>query len=160
LKPSSAFVSLAASATVAAALFAPLSKAQSGLEVSGNAPSARVYPAPTNLKVLPKSLTGAQVHEIMHQWESALGVECETCHVRDPQKLGANGRPQFDYANDSKPVKATARVMYAMVEDINSNYIAKIEGSGLPVSCGTCHRGRISPEPFSADGDDRGAEKK
>jgi len=96
----------------------------------------------------------------MHQWESALGTECEACHVRDPQKLGANGRPQFDYADDSKPEKATARVMYAMVEDVNSNYIAKIEGLGLHVSCGTCHRGRIRSEPFSDEGEDRGVEKK
>ncbi|HSZ17032.1 MAG TPA: c-type cytochrome [Terracidiphilus sp.] len=160
MKPSSVFVSLAASIAMAAVFSAPSSNAQSGQEGSGNAPPVRVYPSPTNLKVLPKNLTGAQVRGIMHQWESELGVECETCHVRDPQKLGPNGKPQFDYANDAKPEKAAARVMYAMVEDINSNYIAKIEGLGLPVSCGTCHRGRISPEPFSADAENRGAEKK
>ena len=38
--------------------------------------------------------------------------------------------------------------MYKMVEDINSNYISKIDSSGAPVTCGTCHRGHLSPEPF------------
>ena len=39
--------------------------------------------------------------------------------------------------------------MYTMTEEINSNYIAKVEGSGMPVTCGTCHRGQVSPEPFT-----------
>jgi hypothetical protein len=126
------------------------SHAQSGQFANENSSTARVYPAPTNLKVLPKDTTGAQVRQIMHQWEDQLGAECSTCHVRDPKKLGPNGRPQFDYADDSKPEKAVARVMYTMVEDINVNYIGKIENSGMPVTCGTCHRGRVSPEPFVA----------
>ena len=39
--------------------------------------------------------------------------------------------------------------MYTMTEEINSHYIAKVEGSGMPVTCGTCHRGQVSPEPFT-----------
>ena len=46
-------------------------------------------------------------------------------------------------------MKAVARLMYTMTEEINSNYIAKVEGSGMPVTCGTCHRGHVSPEPFT-----------
>ena len=46
-------------------------------------------------------------------------------------------------------MKGTARIMYEMTEEINSNYVAKVEGSGMPVTCGTCHRGEISPEPFT-----------
>lgn len=150
MRPSSAFVSLAVASVVAAAISIPISNAQSASNSAENASQSRVYPAPTNLKILPKDLTGAQVREIMHQWEDALGVECATCHARDPKNLGPNGRPQFDYADDSKHEKATARLMYSMVEDINVNYIAKVEGSGMPVTCGTCHRGKFAPEPFAA----------
>ncbi len=104
--------------------------------------------APTNLKVLPKNLTGDQVHEIMEKWAGSLGVHCGTCHTADPNNIGPNGRPRLNFADDSTPEKATARVMYKMTEDINQNYISKIENSGEPVTCGTCHRGHLGPEPF------------
>jgi hypothetical protein len=149
LKPFSLSLPTAA-ALFTAAFFAV---AQSPAPPAGSPPPAHEHghPAPTNLKVLPKNLTGDRVHEIMHQWEADLGVHCRTCHVEDPKDIGPNGRPRFNYAVDSKPEKASARIMYAMVEDINSNYVAKIEDSGMPVTCGTCHQGHLNPEPFSAD---------
>jgi photosynthetic reaction center cytochrome c subunit len=111
------------------------------------------FPAPTNLKVLPKDLTGDKVHEIMEQWALELGVHCRACHAENPKDIGPNGRPRLDYANDSKEEKKTARVMYGMVENINVNYIANIESSGDPVTCGTCHRGSLSPESFDGSED-------
>ncbi len=111
-------------------------------------PQKRSYPAPTNLKVLPKDLTGEQVHEIMEQWEAALGGHCGTCHTPDPKNIGPNGRPRLNFADDSKDEKATARKMYQMVEEINEKYISKIDSSGDPVTCGTCHRGHLGPQPF------------
>jgi hypothetical protein len=108
----------------------------------------REWPAPTNLKVLPKNLTGQQVRDIMEGWEGALGVHCSTCHAADPKDVGPNGRPRLNFADDSKPEKATARTMYTMLQDINTNYIAKIDSSGEPATCGTCHRGHLGPEPF------------
>jgi hypothetical protein len=105
-------------------------------------------PAPTNLQVLPKNLTGAQVHEIMEKWEGELGTSCKTCHAADPKNLGPNGKPRLNFADDSKDEKKTARKMFKMVDAINSNYIAKIDSSGEPVTCGTCHRGHLSPESF------------
>jgi hypothetical protein len=107
------------------------------------------HPAPTNLKVLPKTLTGDQVHDMMHEWEAELGVTCRTCHVENPKDIGPNGRPRMNYADDSKEEKASARIMYTMVENINQNYVSKIENSGLPVTCGTCHQGHLNPEPFT-----------
>lgn len=106
------------------------------------------HPTPTNLKVLPKDMTGDEVHELMHKWEAALGGECSTCHAADPNNIGPNGKPRLNYADDSKPEKNTARLMYKMVEDINKNYVSMVENSGVPVSCGTCHRGRIEPPLF------------
>lgn len=113
------------------------------------------HPAPTNLQVLPKTLTGEQVHEIMHKWEAAVGGTCGTCHAADTKNPSPGGRPRLNFADDSKPEKATARKMYLMVEDINKNYIAKIDNSGDPVTCGTCHQGHLSPRPFKAvEGED------
>jgi hypothetical protein len=105
-------------------------------------------PAPTNLKVLPRNLTGPQVHEIMEQWEGELGTGCKTCHAVDPKNAGPNGRPRLNFADDSKEEKQTARKMFQMTEDINRNYVSKIDSSGQPVTCGTCHRGHFGPEPF------------
>jgi hypothetical protein len=112
-------------------------------------PASRIFPAPTNLKVLPKDLTGQQVRDIMERWEGALGVRCGSCHAEDPEFADPDGRPRLKFADDSKPMKTVARLMYSMTDEINSNYIAKLEGSGEPVTCGTCHRGHISPEPFT-----------
>ncbi len=61
---------------------------------------------------------------------------------------GPNGKPRLNYADDSKEEKATARKMYLMTEDINKNYVSKIDSSGAPVTCGTCHRGHLGPEPY------------
>jgi hypothetical protein len=107
-------------------------------------------PKPTNLQVLPKTMTGEQVHELMHQWEDELGTECSTCHTADPKNLAPNGKPRLNFADDSKPEKATARQMVRMVEAINVEYISKIPNSDMPVTCGTCHRGKLSPAPFAA----------
>lgn len=105
-------------------------------------------PAPTNLQVLPKTMTADQVHEIMHHISDSLGTHCTTCHATDPTRKMPNGQPAINFADDSKPEKATARLMMRMVNDINTGYIAKIDNSGMPVTCGTCHRGHLSPEPF------------
>lgn len=108
------------------------------------------HPAPTNLKVLPNTLTGDQVHEIMEGWEAALGAHCNTCHTTDPKNIGPNGRPRLNFADDSKKEKSTARLMYKMTLDINENYVSMVDSSGAPVTCGTCHRGHLGPEPFVA----------
>lgn len=114
------------------------------------APAAgvRSYLAPTNLKVLPKDITGEQVHELMEQWESDLGAKCSTCHAADPNNVGPNGRPRLNYADDSKQEKGIARLMYTMTQQIKNDFINKIDNSGVPVTCGTCHRGHIGPLPY------------
>ena len=106
-------------------------------------------PAPTNLKVLPKTMTGDEVRDLMHKWEGELGTECSTCHAADPKNIGPNGRPRLNFADDSKPEKNTARLMFRMVEDINKNYVSMVENSGVPVTCGTCHHGHLDPPIYS-----------
>jgi hypothetical protein len=112
--------------------------------------SPRTFPAPTNLQVLPRDLSGQQVHDIMEQWANSLGVRCDSCHAEDHDNFGPDGRPRLNFSDDSKRMKVTARIMYTMTEEINSNYISKVEGSVMPVTCGTCHRGEMGPEPFTA----------
>jgi hypothetical protein len=145
----------ALAALMGAAIFATASVAAQApppaqSPAGGPPPQHRPDPPPTNLKVLPKDLTGEQVHEIMHKWEADLGSNCSTCHTADPKNIGPNGRARLNFADDSKPEKATARLMYKMMEDINKSYISKIDSSGAPVTCGTCHRGHLGPEPFVA----------
>jgi photosynthetic reaction center cytochrome c subunit len=113
----------------------------------------RNYPPPTNLQVLPKDLTGRQVRDIMEKWQGSLGVKCEFCHTADPKNVGPSGRPRMDFANDSKPNKQIARIMYTMTQQMNKDYISKAmdldkDGMGSPVTCGTCHRGHEMPEEF------------
>jgi hypothetical protein len=113
----------------------------------------RNFPAPTNLKVLPKDTTGKQIHEIMETWAGSLGVHCDTCHMADPKNIGPNGRPRLNFADDSKSDKQIARIMYTMTQQINTDYISKAidmdkDGEGSPVTCGTCHRGQKMPETF------------
>jgi hypothetical protein len=109
----------------------------------------REFPAPRNLKVLPKNLNGKQVQDIMEAWQAALGVKCEACHEWAKEKDKTIVASQLNFANDSKPMEGASRLMYIMTEEINSKFVAKVEGSGMPVTCGTCHRGRVAPEPFS-----------
>ncbi|MGB8259670.1 MAG: c-type cytochrome [Terracidiphilus sp.] len=148
MKPSFALFKsgLAALAAAAACLAMLAAQAPQGGSVP---PAAESFPAPVNLKVLPRDLTGKQVHEIMEQWKTGLGMSCAACHAEDKEKVDEDGRPLLDFASDAKPEKATARLMYAMTEEINQKYIARIDSSGEPVTCGTCHRGHLGPQPFA-----------
>lgn len=144
------FAVFAVSTVAQAPPFAPSQQPSAG----GPPPPPREYPAPTNLKVLPKTLTGQQVRDIMEKWEGSLGAHCSTCHTADPKNVGPNGRPRLNFADDSKEEKQTARLMYTMTEDINVNYVSKVPNSDEPVTCGTCHRGHLGPEPFVIPDDD------
>lgn len=122
-----------------------------GMGPGGRGP--RSFPAPTNLQVLPKDTTGQQVHDIMQNWAGSLGVHCDTCHVTDPTHPGPNGRPSLKPADDTKPQKQIARLMYTMTQQLNQDPIRKAvdldkEDMGSPVTCGTCHRGHKMPEEY------------
>lgn len=101
-------------------------------------------PNPTNIKALPKDITGDQVIKLMHQYEGDLGVECEFCHARNPETR------RNDFPSDANPVKDKARVMIRMTADLNTKYLTQISDrkSTDPVTCGTCHRGSATPEVF------------
>jgi len=146
---------------LAAMLLAPLALQSAVKKAQETAPAAQIpapsalpkheHPAPTNLQVLPKDLTGEQVHEIMEQWELQTGMKCGTCHTSDPTRLGPNGKPLRNYADDSKVEKRSARLMYLMTKDINQKYLTQSSEFGDHVECGTCHRGHQSPPAFKPE---------
>jgi hypothetical protein len=101
-----------------------------------------------NLQVLSPNMTRDQLIETMRGFARALGTRCEHCHVQ----TASDPRPQFDFPSDAKPEKKVARTMILMVREINSGYIAKLpHGTDAPpnVTCGTCHRGHTTPEPYN-----------
>lgn len=166
MAPPAAAVCLLATAVLAAgpAVQAPQNPPSGGMPgMQGMPPSGppmeggmpHKFPAPTNLKVLPKHLTGAQVRDVMHHWAGDLGVECDTCHApyADGRK-GPNGRPELDFPLDVKPEKKMARIMYKMMEQDKKNYVTKVaamdpkSSTAAPLTCGTCHRGNLHPTAY------------
>jgi len=98
----------------------------------------------TNLKVLPKDISSAELRGMMNGFTRALGVRCIYCHV------GQEGKPfqHDDFPKDDKLTKTKARAMMVMLHDINENYLAKIDSRAEPpvkVECVTCHRGGQLP---------------
>lgn len=113
------------------------------------APARNEEPKFTNLKVLPKNISDKQLHEVMEEWEHALGARCSFCHVRNEDTK------KMDWANDGKPEKEMARKMYKMMNDINKKYFhAKKDSTGMMitsgVNCYSCHRGSSHPEVVEA----------
>ena len=91
-------------------------------------------PAPKNLKILtPEELRAG----VMRNFTQALGVRCDHCHVAATD----GNRP--DMASDENPKKNTARMMIAMVKEINSKF-PPVAGKTY-VTCYTCHNGHVTP---------------
>lgn len=80
---------------------------------------------PRNLKILPAD---ANLIPTMRSFTTALGVQCDYCHVADR-------------ASDENPKKQVARMMLTMVKDING----KFPDGKEHVACYTCHRGAEKP---------------
>lgn len=102
---------------------------------------------PVNLQVLPKNLSRQSVRKLMKAYTRELGVTCAHCHVEDPQTQ------TLDYVSDDKPTKQTARIMIAMLMDINDKYVARLGRDpkySVPVTCGSCHQGQSTPPAFEA----------
>ena len=97
------------------------------------------HPKPTNLKILPKNMSGDEVVAVMRTFSKSLGVKCNHCHAqrKDDEK-------KLDFASDEKHEKTIARKMMKMTGDINKKYIAKI-GDLEKITCVTCHMGHLKP---------------
>jgi hypothetical protein len=102
-------------------------------------------PAPTNIKALPKNITGDQLIALMRRYEGDLGVECEFCHAQNPETK------RNDFASDANPVKESARYMITMTAELNDKWLADMPNrmGADPITCGTCHRGAKHPSVFT-----------
>ena len=105
------------------------------LAVSLGAQSAQAPPqektaaeAYKNIQVL-KDIPASQLLPAMRYMTTALGVDCDYCHVKQKE-------------SDEKPAKQTARKMMQMLFAINKdNFNSRTE-----VSCYTCHQGNHEPD--------------
>ncbi len=113
--------------------------------LGGVAPASAQWPPEVkNLQHFPKDMEFRELMPVMRSFAFGLGVRCQFCHV------GEEGQPlaTFDFASDEKDNKKKARVMLAMVDAINGEHLAKLEGDSerVRVECVTCHRGAAHPE--------------
>jgi tetratricopeptide (TPR) repeat protein len=104
----------------------------------------------TNLKVLPKDISKAELQSMMRGFAFALNVRCEHCHAEKP----GGKKFEMDFAADDKEAKKTARLMIEMVATINRDYINKLSTTTtpipIPVQCVTCHHGLTEPRTLNS----------
>src|SRR2546423_13276336 len=99
-----------------------------------NQPAESVF---KNIKIFKGVPAGRLVNIMNNGFGRSLGVSCGFCHVPGKWDL------------DDKEEKNTARLMFAMVQTINRDYISKVPhdsvGPTPVVNCFTCHRGNSRP---------------
>jgi hypothetical protein len=98
-----------------------------------NQPAESVF---KNIKIFKGVPAGRLVNIMNMGFGRSLGVSCGFCHVPGKWDL------------DDKEEKNTARLMFAMVQTINRDYMSKVpnDRGGPPVvNCFTCHRGNPRP---------------
>ena len=108
-----------------------------------------------NLHVLPEGISRRELNRAMLGNLRGLGLPrrqnqgCLFCHVGDMEQPSRD----WDYASDEKATKRKARVMMAMVAEINNRHLAELDDRVAPdlrVTCYTCHAGRTDPRPLPA----------
>lgn len=113
-------------------------------------------PAPfENLKVYPKDIPHDSLLGIMRGFTTALGVNCQYCHVAEtvPGAAGATPRERLRPALDDKATKQTARFMIRMADSLNGVVLTALPVRHTPVvavSCVTCHHGSPLPQTIDA----------
>ena len=115
---------------------------------AGSARTAQLPSKFTNLQVLPKDISGADLVNMMKGFTRALGVRCEHCHVGE-----GNDLTKFDFTADTKPTKVTARKMLTMTATLNDAVKDIGEPSKTPkITCFTCHQGAVKPATAAGGG--------
>lgn len=107
-----------------------------------------------NLKVFPKDIPRDSLLGIMRGFTTALGVNCQFCHVTEPAPAGAPGpRERLRPALDDKQTKLTARFMLHMVRSLNDSVLPALDKRHTPairITCATCHHGSPLPQTTQA----------
>ncbi|HEY0298494.1 MAG TPA: c-type cytochrome [Arachidicoccus sp.] len=96
-----------------------------------------------NFKVLPQDISRDSLHNIMHNFNVALGVKCGFCHA-----ASSIDSTKIDFSSDAKQEKDIAREMMAMTMAINKQYFSDPQfnpNAVQVVSCVTCHHGHEEP---------------
>ena len=128
---------LARRGVFAAALIAPLAlfgvlvHAQEGKKAGESTLTAKQKFK--NIKVL-KNLPADKLIPVMHDYNTALGVRCDFCHVVNADHSG--------FEKDDKPMKQKAREMIVMVNEMNAKY----KTIDKKATCAMCHHGHAEPE--------------
>ncbi|MGB6898208.1 MAG: c-type cytochrome [Candidatus Acidiferrum sp.] len=119
-----------------------------GLIFWGTGAQAQLPDKFTNLKVLPKDISKAELQSMMRGFAFALNVRCEHCHAEKP----GGKKFEMDFAADDKEAKKTARLMIEMLATINRDYINKVPTTStpIPVQCVTCHHGLTEPRTLNS----------
>jgi hypothetical protein len=103
-----------------------------------------------NLKYFPRDIPRDSLLGIMRGFTTALGVNCQYCHVSEPAPAGAPGpRERLRPALDDKQTKLTARFMLRMVDTLNHAILPALDKRHTPaiaVTCATCHHGSPLPQ--------------
>ena len=110
--------------------------------ITGTRANAQMPSEFTNLQVLPKTITRAELSTVMRGIATELGMRCHNCHVGPPDLKGMN------FATDAMRTKQVARTMIAMTRAINEQYVSTIPAgteARQPVRCITCHRRASKP---------------
>ena len=128
-------------AALVAAVVVASARGSASVEVGGSVGTRREF---ANLKVLPKDISSKDLQHIMiDEFEDGLGVGCAFCHARQ------GGSEKLDYVSDAKAEKAIARNMMRMTLMLNARYFRVhrpgLGGTGLVITCTTCHQGRPRP---------------
>jgi hypothetical protein len=123
---------LAISVLVSTVLLAVFGAAQNNTPRPPRKPktAAQLY---KNIKVL-QDLPADRLIPVMFEWNTALGVECDYCHVISATNTG--------YEKEDKPAHEEARQMVLMTGDVNANQ-KSLHGKA---TCYMCHHGRIHPD--------------
>jgi photosynthetic reaction center cytochrome c subunit len=88
-----------------------------------------------NVQVL-KGTSVGEFMDIMSFFSASLGLNCVHCHVNE-------SLTHWEKFADDVPRKRTARQMIQMVDAMNKTYF----GGRRVLTCYSCHRGSIQPEP-------------
>ena len=100
----------------------------------------------TNLQVLPKDISKAELVATMRGFAGGLGVRCTHCHVGGTE----NDLTGMKFSSDDKKEKKIARAMMNMVKEINGPLIKKTDiENPAQVKCVTCHHGVTRPEALA-----------
>src|SRR5688500_3638867 len=87
--------------------------------VTATTAAAQIPTTFTNLQVLPKDISRADLTSTMRNIAGSLGVRCAHCHV------GPDDLQELTFAADDKRSKVAARAMLQMVRNINTVFLSR-----------------------------------